>query len=56
MFAFSFDSRAEMDAFHAKAIELGGVDEGGPGLRGPDWYFCYFRDRDGNKLRAFHMG
>jgi len=56
MFAFSFDSRAEVDAFHAKALALGGTDEGAPGVRGPDWYFAYFRDLDGNKLCAFHMG
>jgi catechol 2,3-dioxygenase-like lactoylglutathione lyase family enzyme len=56
MFAFSFDSRAEVDAFHAKALALGGTDEGAPGVRGPDWYLAYFRDLDGNKLCAFHMG
>lgn len=55
MFAFSFDTRAEVDAFHAKALELGGMSEGDPGVRGPDWYFGYFRDLDGNKLCAFCM-
>lgn len=53
MFAFKFDTRAEVDAFHAKALELGGSNEGDPGVRGPDWYFSYFRDLDGNKLCAF---
>lgn len=53
MASFQFDSRAEVDAFHAKALALGGVSEGGPGVRGPDWYFSYFRDLDGNKLCAF---
>lgn len=53
MFGFSFDTRAEVDAFHAKALELGGTDAGAPGVRGPDWYFSYFRDLDGNKLCAF---
>lgn len=53
MFAFSFDTRAEVDAFHARALELGGSDEGAPGVRGPNWYFSYFCDLDGNKLCAF---
>lgn len=56
MFAFSFDERAEVDAFYAKALALGGTDAGPPGVRGPNWYFCYFRDLDGNKLCAFSMG
>src|SRR5271154_1961873 len=33
MFAFSFDAPDEVDAFHAKALALGGVDEGAPGFR-----------------------
>lgn len=53
MFAFSFDTRAEVDAFHAKALELGGADEGVPGERAPGLYTSYFRDLDGNKLCAF---
>jgi catechol 2,3-dioxygenase-like lactoylglutathione lyase family enzyme len=55
MIAFSFDSRAEVDAFYAKALALGGADEGAPGLRAPTYYFSYFRDLDGNKLCAFHI-
>jgi predicted lactoylglutathione lyase len=54
MFAFSFDKRAEADAFHAKALELGG-GSGSPGVRGPNRYFSYFRDLDGAKLCAFCM-
>ena len=53
MAAFSFDTPAEVDAFHAKALELGGADEGAPGPRGPKLYFSYFRDLDGNKLCGF---
>jgi catechol 2,3-dioxygenase-like lactoylglutathione lyase family enzyme len=56
MFAFSFDSPKEVDAFHAKALALGGTDEGAPGERAPKMYFSYFRDLDGNKLCAFCMG
>jgi catechol 2,3-dioxygenase-like lactoylglutathione lyase family enzyme len=56
MFAFSFESREAVDAFYAKALALGGTDEGPPGERGPTFYFSYFRDLDGNKLCAFCIG
>ncbi len=56
MAGFSFDSKAEVDAFHAKALELGAKDEGGPGERMPNMYFAYFRDLDGNKLCGYHFG
>ncbi len=56
MIAFSLDSRAEVDAFYAKAIELGGTDDGAPGERAPGVYFSYFRDLDGNKLCAYIFG
>ena len=40
----------------AKALELGGMCEGAPGLRGAEgdqaFYGAYFRDLDGNKLEA----
>lgn len=55
MFAFRFDSPAEVDAFHAKALALGGTDEGAPGERGPGFYFSYFRDPEGNKLCAYQL-
>ena len=35
MFAFNFASRKEVDEFHARALALGGKDEGAPGERGP---------------------
>jgi catechol 2,3-dioxygenase-like lactoylglutathione lyase family enzyme len=60
MTAIAADSRATVDRLHAKALELGGTDEGGPGLRTPEgpgaFYGAYFRDLDGNKLCAFRMG
>jgi catechol 2,3-dioxygenase-like lactoylglutathione lyase family enzyme len=56
MHGFSFDTPAEVDAFHAKARALGGTDEGAPGYRAPGFYMSYFRDLDGNKLRAFKLG
>jgi catechol 2,3-dioxygenase-like lactoylglutathione lyase family enzyme len=56
MGGFDFESREEVDAFHAKAIELGGRCEGAPGERMPGAYFAYFRDLDGNKLCGYKFG
>ena len=56
MVSFKFDTRAEVDAFHAKALALGARDEGAPGLRAPTFYMSYFRDLDGNKLCDFDVG
>jgi predicted lactoylglutathione lyase len=48
---------AQVDALHARAIALGGHDEGAPGPRGTGGMYCgYFRDLDGNKLLAFTAG
>lgn len=56
MFALRFDRREEVDAFHAKALALGGANEGSPGERAPAFYMSYFRDLDGNKLCAYCLG
>jgi len=56
MIALAVDSKEKVDALHAKALELGGTDEGAPGPRGEGFYAAYFRDLDGNKLNAFVMG
>ncbi len=48
--------KAQVDAIHRKALELGGKDEGAPGPRGDGFYAAYFRDLDGNKLNAFFLG
>jgi len=56
MAAFNLGSRDEVNDFHAKALALGGADEGAPGERGPNFYFSYFRDLDGNKICAYHIG
>jgi catechol 2,3-dioxygenase-like lactoylglutathione lyase family enzyme len=53
--AYLAASRAQVDAFHAKALELGGSDEGAPALRPhyhPNYYGAYVRDPEGNKLQA----
>jgi catechol 2,3-dioxygenase-like lactoylglutathione lyase family enzyme len=56
MGGFNFDTQQEVDAFHAKAMELGATDEGPPGERLPRAYFAYFRDPDGNKLCGYKLG
>ncbi|MBJ19480.1 MAG: VOC family protein [bacterium] len=57
MVALKVDSQEIVDQMHAKALELGGTDEGAPGPRGDSGaYFAYFRDLDGNKIAAFQMG
>ena len=56
MVALALKSPAEVDAFHKKALELGGQNEGDPGPRESDqFYAAYFRDLDGNKLNCFCM-
>ena len=56
MLALSPGSKEAVDAIHAKAMELGSADEGAPGDRGQGFYGAYFRDLDGNKICAFHLG
>lgn len=57
MIALAATSTDLVDRLHAKALELGAVDEGAPGPRGDGgFYGAYFRDPDGNKLAAFKAG
>ena len=59
MVGIAADSRDHVDRIHRKALELGGTDEGAPGLRpegGEGFYAAYFRDLDGNKLDVFSYG
>jgi len=56
MVAIGVDSKEKVDALYAKALELGGSDEGEPGARMDNFYAGYFRDLDGNKLNAFYFG
>lgn len=56
MVALAVDSRDTVERVHTRALELGGTDEGAPGLRGPEamgFYAGYFRDPEGNKLAVF---
>ena len=48
-------SAAEVDAFHAAALNAGGSDDGAPGLRPHDrvrYYAAFIRDPDGNRIEA----
>jgi catechol 2,3-dioxygenase-like lactoylglutathione lyase family enzyme len=57
MVGLTVNTTAQVDALHARAIALGGKDEGAPGPRGTGGFYCgYFRDLDGNKLLAFTVG
>ncbi len=59
MIALMAPDRPSVDTVHAKALALGGKDEGAPGVRGDDpegFYGAYFRDLDGNKLCVCHYG
>ncbi len=54
MMALALDSNEKVDRLHAKALALGGTDEGPAGPRGlAGFYAGYFRDLDGNKLNVF---
>ena len=55
--AFAAADRPAVEAFYRAALANGGSDEGAPGLRyAPDFYSCYVRDPDGNKLSAVYEG
>jgi catechol 2,3-dioxygenase-like lactoylglutathione lyase family enzyme len=60
MLALPAASRAQVDAVHARALAMGGADEGKPGVRGGEgaaaFYAAYFRDLDGNKFSVFRIG
>ncbi len=55
MIALAATDNPHVDRVHARALELGGSDEGKPGYRAEGFYAAYFRDPDGNKLNIFHM-
>ena len=51
MVAIMCDTNDDVDQAHAKALALGGSDEGAPGPRGDfGFYAAYFRDPEGNKF------
>lgn len=56
MVAIPVDSPEQVGRMHAKALSLGGTDEGAPGPRGTrKTEFGYCRDLDGHKLAFFCM-
>ena len=53
--AFTADDRETVDKFHAAALEAGGTDNGGPGIREiyhPNYYGAFVLDPDGNNVEA----
>jgi catechol 2,3-dioxygenase-like lactoylglutathione lyase family enzyme len=58
MATLNCETRGQVDAIHARALKLGGRDEGPPGPRASEEsgvYAAYFRDLDGNKICAVHF-
>ena len=52
MVAITPGSRELVDKLHAKALQMGGSDEGAPGQRMEGFYGAYFRDPDGNLIEV----
>ena len=53
--AFSAQTRAQVDAFHAAALAAGARDNGAPGLRPhyhPHYYAAFAIDPDGHNIEA----
>ena len=53
--AFAAPDRATVDAFHGAALEAGGTDNGGPGIRQiyhPGYYGAFVLDPDANNVEA----
>ncbi|HEY0393205.1 MAG TPA: VOC family protein [Candidatus Elarobacter sp.] len=53
--AFIASNRDAVTAFHTRAVEHGGADEGGAGLHpeyGPGYFAAFVSDPDGNRLEA----
>jgi len=54
-FAFTAQSRSDVDAFYRAALKAGGKDNGAPGLRPhyhPSYYGAFVLDPDGNNIEA----
>ena len=57
--AFRVEDPDVVEAFHRAALEAGGTDNGGPGLRPqyhPDYYGAFVLDPDGNNVEAVTHG
>ncbi len=56
MVALGLENPEMVAKLHAKALSLGGTDEGAPGPRGKrGTVFAYFRDPEGHKLAFYSM-
>ncbi|KDE33176.1 glyoxalase [Kosakonia radicincitans UMEnt01/12] len=54
-FSFSAENRKIVDEFYMSALQAGGVDNGGPGLRTnyhPHYYAAFIYDPDGYNIEA----
>jgi hypothetical protein len=49
MVGINLDSSAEVERLYRRILELGGTDEGGPGVRSGR-FAAYARDLDNNKI------
>jgi catechol 2,3-dioxygenase-like lactoylglutathione lyase family enzyme len=55
-FCFVAPDRKAVDAFHAAALEVGGKDNGKPGVRAdysPNYYAAFVIDPDGYRIEAY---
>lgn len=53
--AFQCPTRAQVDSFHAAALQAGGKDNGPPGIRveySPTYYAAFVLDPDGHNIEA----
>ncbi len=58
-FCFTAPRREAVDAFHVAALNIGGADNGAPGLRpeyGPDYYAAFVVDPDGYRIETYCGG
>ena len=55
MVALAAANPDQVKALHAKALALGGSDEGAPGPRGSGFFGAYFRDLYDHKLAVYCM-
>ncbi|MBS36399.1 MAG: glyoxalase [Thiotrichales bacterium] len=53
MVALAVRARDQVARLHAKALAMGGVDEGAPGLREESFCGAYFLDLDGHKVAIY---
>lgn len=55
-FCLAAPTRQGVDAFHAAALEQGGIDNGKPGVRAdydPNYYAAFVKDPDGYRIEAY---